>query len=447
MRTPGSDTPNRRRRAVRALSLTGALGALLTPVVLAGASSGAAGPVVATTKVVPAVSRASEPPNVTYPIAPAAGPTDLVSFRGRYHHGTEIVAPCGTPVIATHPGTARVTSHKWSGPALVKVSTTPGRLTTWYGFMRKATVSDGQIVQAGQQLGEVGALGTAKGCELHLEVRTDSGRTMRNPSSWLERYVGVPVPTGYLFGNRGFVIATLNILGASHTDPGGDAPGFPGWDVRLPKAVATIKAKGVDVAGLQEFQKRQHAMFRDLAGDTYAAYPADERTDTDNSIIWRRSAFDLVHASTFDVTYFNGTIRHMPYVLLKQRSTGLTAYFINVHNPANTHLYHHQEKWRAQAIQTERALIVRLRASGRPVFLTGDLNDRELAFCPLTAGKLMLAPNSVPSTDCAPPPQPWIDWLFAAGPARFATYDRDWVTRDNKITDHPIVYSRAHLAG
>jgi hypothetical protein len=446
MRSPGPATPALRRGAVRALSLAGAVTALLTPALIAGSTSAAPGAMVAQT-LAPAGSRASTPPNVTYPIAPKAKPQDVRSFRGAAHHGTEIEAPCGTPVVAAHPGTVRITAEKWSGKMLVRVYTTRGRLTTWYGFMRSAEVTDGQIVQAGQPIGEVGNEGQAIGCELHFEVRNDNGRTLRNPTHWLDTYVGSTVPANYIFGNRGFLIASFNTLGASHTNPGGDAPKYPGYKKRTPKAIAVLRNKNIDVAGLQEFQKPQHAMFRKQAGGTFALYPRYENTDTENSITWRRSSFELVSGHTFKVTYFNGSTRNMPYVLLKQRSTGLTAYFINVHNPANTHKYRHQEKYRAKAIKAERNLIVKLRASGRPVFLTGDLNDRKAAYCPLASGKLLLSPDAVPSMTCALPANPWIDWVLGAGQVRFATYVRDWTTRDQKITDHPIVYSRAHLAG
>jgi hypothetical protein len=339
-------------------------------------------------------------------------------------------------------------NQKWAGGTLVKVFTTRNRLTTWYAYLQDVTVTDGQIVQAGQALGTVGDGGGATACELGFQVRNDAGATIRNPSPWLDRNVGLPVPASLVFGNRGFNLATMNVLGASHTKrPGGDAGSrYPTYDVRLPKAIRAIEDRNIDVIGFQEFQKPQHEMFQKRAGSEYQVYPATRDMDTENSIAWKRSSFDLVSADRFDVTYFNGSTRKMPYVLLRQKSTGLTAYFINVHNPANTYKYHHQEKYRAKAIAAERALVISLRASGRPVFLTGDLNDREAAFCPLTAGKLMLTPNSVPSMDCAPPAKLWIDWIFGAGPTRFATYSVDWTVKDKNITDHPIVFTRAHLA-
>ncbi len=80
------------------------------------------------------------------------------------------------------------------------------------------------------------------------------------------------------------------------------------------------------------------------------------------------------------------------------------------------------------------------------MFLTGDFNDRTAAFCPLTADKLTITPDSIPSYTCAPPPSVGIDWVFAAGGARFTRYARDWKPKDLRLTDHPIVWTRAHLS-
>ena len=78
----------------------------------------------------------------------------------------------------------------------------------------------------------------------------------------------------------------------------------------------------------------------------------------------------------------------------------------------------------------ERQLIIDLRANARPVFLTGDFNDREKAFCGITTGKLAITPDSIPSMECAYPPKYyWVDWIFAAGQARFTTLSVDTSTR------------------
>ena len=392
--------------------------------------------------------RPTSPPNVTFPVALSANPVDTRSYVARRHPGTEINAACGSVVRAATPGTVRIrTDARWAGRSLVKVFTTRYRLTTYYAYLRRVDVGDDQIVQAGQPLGIVGDEGRAKRCQLGFQVRNDAGRTVYNPSRFLDRYVGQKVPVTTLFGNRGFRLGTFNVLGASHTEPGGDAASrYPGYETRLPKAIKTLDDNGVDVVGLQEFQKPQHEMFQNLAGNRYGVYPAKRDVDTENSIVWRLSSFALVEAHRFDVTYFNGSIRKMPYILLREKSTGYTAWFINVHNPADTRKYTHQEKYRAMAIEAERNLVIQLRGTGRPVFLTGDLNDREKAFCPLTAGKLMLAPQSIPSMTCAPPAKLWIDWIFGAGQTRFTTYSVDWTVKDRNISDHPLVLSQTHLA-
>ena len=51
-----------------------------------------------------------------------------------------------------------------------EVSTGTGQLTTWYAHMRAVTVPAATQVRAGQQIGEVGALGNATGCHLHFIV-------------------------------------------------------------------------------------------------------------------------------------------------------------------------------------------------------------------------------------------------------------------------------------
>jgi hypothetical protein len=59
--------------------------------------------------------------------------------------------------------------------------------------------------------------------------------------------------------------------------------------------------------------------------------------------------------------------------------------------------------------------------------------------------KLMISPNSIPSNTCAYPRESSIDWIFAAGQARFSNFKRDKATQTGRISDHPLVYSEAHL--
>jgi len=308
-------------------------------------------------------------------------------------------------------------------------------------------VSTGQLIQAGQQIGLVGRQGRATRCSLQLRVINRATRTAYNPTLWLDRHVGRVTPSAGLYGDGGINLATFNVLGASHTAAGGNKASWPDYDKRLPQQIAMLEAAKADVVGLQEFQPRQRALFVSLAGKTWGLYPDSTTVDPENSIIYRKSKFTLLEGSTFAVPYFDGHVRQMPYVLLQDIDTGRTMYVINVHNPASTTRYPNQGKWRAAALAIERQLIIDLRANGRPVFLTGDFNDREKAFCGITTGKLAITPDSIPSMECAYPPKYyWVDWIFAAGQARFTTLSVDTSTKPRRISDHPLVVSRTHLA-
>ena len=424
-------------------AVTGALVAslLTTPVLLSGPAQAQVRP----------EDRKATPPNVYFPVK-GRGVRDL--WTSGKKPGTEIRAKCGKPVRASHPGLAVVSSSKKSGPNLVKVVTTQGRLTSYYGFMRKSLVTTGQVIQAGQKIGRVGHEGAARFCSLYFAVNGNGGNKV-NPSRWLKRRVGKPVNTTNMYGNWGFVLASFNVLGASHTK---NSSRYATYDVRTPKQAALLNAYGADVVGLQEFQAKQRKSFVAATGTTWGYDPAaatladplapfvtKNYAPTENSIIWRNTTMEFLEADYIEVPYFT-SIRKMPVVLLRHRASGRTAYFINVHNPASGVGYGDQTANRRKAIAIQRAKIVELRATGRPVFLTGDLNDRKPAFCPLTADKLTITPDSIPSYTCAPPPTLGIDWIFAAGPARFTRYARDWKPKDLRLTDHPIVWARTHLA-
>ena len=107
-----------------------------------------------------------------------------------WHTGTDFGAPCGTTVFAAHAGTVEIdTTESWAGPWLVKVTTGPDSLTTWYAHMQKVTVSRGETVAPGQQIGEVGDQGNSEGCHLHFEVHLENGSIYGpdnvDPSVWL----------------------------------------------------------------------------------------------------------------------------------------------------------------------------------------------------------------------------------------------------------------------
>lgn len=136
---------------------------------------------------------------ISYPVPAGLTSSDSHNWGGQgsmwdsWHTGTDFSVPCGTPVLAAHAGTV-VLEHgpSWYGPTLVKVVTAPSGLTTWYAHMQSVGVRAGQRVDAGQQIGEVGALGNASGCHLHFEVHLHNGDIYGpdnvDPSQWLTEH-------------------------------------------------------------------------------------------------------------------------------------------------------------------------------------------------------------------------------------------------------------------
>jgi endonuclease/exonuclease/phosphatase family metal-dependent hydrolase len=425
---------NRFRTTTRAVSVALALGVLASSTLMAsGGSAAGQDP----------MYRKVSPPNVSFPIKGDRTVKDLKNFSSS-HRGTDIRTPCNRGVYATHPGTAQVlVNPKSYHKHVVRVVSNGGGLVTTAAYLVSASVTDGQIIQSGQLIGRAGRKSAKTPCGIYFAVKS-AGKVL-NPSTWLNTWVGKTPPVGNLFGTTGFKVASFNLLGASHT---AKSSRFATYRSRLNRAVILMNRGKLDVIGTQEFQETTQFDYFVAKGytNTFGAYywnPAGKARDTENAILWRKSKMEFVSGSTFDIPYFSGNTRHVPAVLLREKSSGRTAYFLNVHNPANVR--GNAAGWRAKAIKIERAKIIELRKTGRPVIITGDFNDRQKAFCPLTAYKLTISPNSVPSNSCVYPKQTSIDWIFAAGQARFSSYLRDTYSQRANISDHPIVQARAHL--
>jgi hypothetical protein len=244
-------------------------------------------------------------------------------------------------------------------------------------------------------------------------------------------------------------IASFNVLGSSHTrGAGGYASG-----VRRTKGVVRLLAEhDVEVVGLQEMQADQMRSFQQRTDGAYAMYPGfsgRREIDGENSLAWDRSTWEAVEKHTFTIPYFHGNRRTMPLVKLRNLSTGMTAWFVNVHNPASTREHGGSAKWRARDIRSEARLARRLHATGVPVFLTGDMNEREQAFCPLTGQAPLQAARGGSHADgtCRAGDPKYVDWAFGSTQLTFADYVEDRGAVDRRTSDHPIVVSDAHIDG
>lgn len=245
-----------------------------------------------------------------------------------------------------------------------------------------------------------------------------------------------------------FVISSFNVLGSSHTVPGGDRPGMASGVERIRSAVKLLDAHDVDVVGFQEFQGDQLREFLRVAGDEYAVYPGLKlgRREVVNSLAWRKDTWEMVKPGHIEIPYFNGQLRKMPVVRLRHKVTGQEAYFANFHNPASTRKHPGQQHWRDVATAKQIDLVNRLkRETGLPVLVTGDMNEREEYYDRMTRATDMEAANSGPKG--ARPRQMGIDWIFGSLGVKFSNYIRDKGALVKRTSDHPMIVSRARIEG
>ncbi len=120
------------------------------------------------------------------PIGDFGAPRD----GGRIHEGFDIVAACGTPVVAVRDGLVRSVGYD---PVLygnyLLIHGEGEHRSYFYAHLRHApSVVRGQRVFTGEQVGVVGKTGNARtvGCHLHFEIHVD-GRPI-NPEPALRRW-------------------------------------------------------------------------------------------------------------------------------------------------------------------------------------------------------------------------------------------------------------------
>jgi murein DD-endopeptidase MepM/ murein hydrolase activator NlpD len=106
--------------------------------------------------------------------------------NGRAHEGIDVAAPIGTPIHVPLDGTV-IDSGPATGFGLwVRVQHDDGTITT-YGHVNRSFVADGERVEAGEVIAEVGNRGESTGPHLHFEVTADNG-TKINPRPWMTEF-------------------------------------------------------------------------------------------------------------------------------------------------------------------------------------------------------------------------------------------------------------------
>jgi murein DD-endopeptidase MepM/ murein hydrolase activator NlpD len=142
---------------------------------------------------------------VAFPLSFAAPVTSLFGWRihpitgdRRFHAGTDIGAPTGTPILAAARG--QVETADWiGGYGLTVIINHSSAQQTLYAHMSDILVRPGQWVEPGMVIGRVGSTGNSTGPHLHFEVRH------LTPNGWVAVDPGVKLQAGLnnlVYNNR-----------------------------------------------------------------------------------------------------------------------------------------------------------------------------------------------------------------------------------------------------
>ncbi len=100
-------------------------------------------------------------------LEPAFGPYP------HFHTGIDMAAPLGTPVMAAAAGVVVAVGHTAVGYGNYVVVAHGGGIQTLYGHLLATTVTVGQSVVRGQEIGMEGSTGFSTGPHCHFELRVD----------------------------------------------------------------------------------------------------------------------------------------------------------------------------------------------------------------------------------------------------------------------------------
>lgn len=104
-----------------------------------------------------------------------------ITGKPDFHHGADIAANIGLPVLASASGTVEYTSHDRGIGKVVKLyhgeDMYGNPVYTRYGHLSDIDVRKGDVVYQGQEIGNVGNTGRSTGSHLHYELNV-GGRTI-----------------------------------------------------------------------------------------------------------------------------------------------------------------------------------------------------------------------------------------------------------------------------
>lgn len=131
-------------------------------------------------------------------VFPLAIPSPITSLFGwrqhpifgdrRFHTGTDLGAPEGTPVVATQDGEVHIADYLGGYGLTVILRHAEGTFETRYAHLSRILVRPGETIKQGDVVGLVGSTGNSTGPHLHFELRelTAQGWILHNPDELMQ---------------------------------------------------------------------------------------------------------------------------------------------------------------------------------------------------------------------------------------------------------------------
>lgn len=95
---------------------------------------------------------------------------------GHAHEGQDVMAQCGTPVVAARGGIVKnKATHSAAGNYVIITDAATGQDHGYMHFRAPAVVDRGDTVETGEVIGYVGSTGSSTACHLHFEIWTAPG--------------------------------------------------------------------------------------------------------------------------------------------------------------------------------------------------------------------------------------------------------------------------------
>ncbi len=245
-------------------------------------------------------------------------------------------------------------------------------------------------------------------------------------------------------GGFNFNLVSFNVLGSNHTSPRSDAGEFSPARVRSEWMIDYLDSVNASVVGFQEIQRDQMTWFTGGASSTYDVWPGvtENGKGLQTTIAWKKSVWRLVQTDLVPIPFITQT-RDMPLVKLEHRKTGRHIWVMNIHNAPQDY-----QGQRNVALSREIDRLKKVTGKGDPVFLIGDFNERQRAFCEVTGELNFVAPRGGSNNggDCQPPSgKVRIDWIFGSRDVDYSGYTEDVSPLVKLITDHSVLRTKVSV--